>query len=121
MKPGLRTLDTKGLEMKHGNIVLLALAISTTGCAGKQPGMKVYMQECYGLVDQIMRIQATRKTRSQDMQEQTLAYAAGKLTDAEYARLSHHWLSTENSLATRVADLYTTAREKGCFEDITSE
>ena len=101
------------------------LTLTATGCAGKRHTScgidRAYMQECYALFDEIMRIQATRKTLSQEMQENTRAFGEGNLPAEEHARLSHHWLMTENSLATRVTRLYTVARDKGCFDEITSE
>ena len=106
-------------------VVVSLLAIITAGCAGKRHTScninRAYMQECYALFDEIVSIQATRKTLSQEMQENTQAFGEGKLSVAEHSRLSHHWLMTENSLATRVTRLYTVARDKGCFDEITSE
>jgi len=113
--------------MKHKSFKLLLMAAvsSSTGCANKHHTTcsvdKQYMQECYSLFDQIMRIQGTRKTLSQEMQETTRAFGEGKVSAAEHARLSHHWLTTENSLATQVTRLYTVTRDKGCFDEITSE
>ena len=101
------------------------LMLTASGCAGKRHKScgidRAYMQECYALFDEIVRIQATRKTLSQEMQENTQAFGEGKLSVAEHSRLSHHWLMTENSLATQVTRLYTVTRDKGCFDEITSE
>lgn len=106
-------------------VLVSLLMLTATGCAGKRHMScdinRAYMQECYALFDEIMRIQATRKTLSQEMQEHTSAFGEGKLPAEEHARLSHHWLMTENSLATQVTRLYTVTRDKGCFDEITSE
>ena len=106
-------------------ILTSLLMLVTAGCAGKRHAScninKAYMQECYALFDEIVRIQATRKTLSQNMQEDTRAFSEGKMSGEEHSRLSHHWLMTENSLATQVTRLYTVTRDKGCFDEITSE
>ena len=106
-------------------VLVSFLVLFATGCASKRHLAcdinRAYMQECYSLFDQIMRIQATRKTLSQEMQENTRAFGEGKLPAEDHARLSHHWLMTENSLATQVTRLYTVTRDKGCFDEITSE
>ena len=105
--------------------IFLLLPFLILGCAHKHPvscGInKAYIEECYALFDQILRIQAERKTLSDEMQKNTRDFGDGKLSNEDHARLSHHWLMTENSLATQVTRLYTTTREKGCFNEEVNE
>ena len=76
-----------------------------------------YLEECYDLFEQIIRIQDTRRVSSQAMEESTLAFREGRMTEAEHSRKSHKWLMEENMLATHVARLYETARGKRCFDE----
>ena len=106
--------------MKMRKLLLAIPVVLLFGCSNKHARVchnPTYLEECYDLFEQIIRIQDTRKVSSLAMEESTLAFREGRMTEAEHSRKSHKWLMEENMLATHVARLYETARGKRCFDE----
>ena len=107
--------------MKRGKLLFIASVAFFSGCSHKHietcHASSSYLEECYDLFEQIIRIQDARKSASREMEESTAAFREGAITEGDHSRKSHKWLVEENMLATHVASLYETARGKRCFDE----
>lgn len=75
-------------------------------------------QECAVLFRKIIKIQDNRETFRRNMNLVQLAFNQGEETQDSFAQARSVWLENENSLATEAAGLYTSGREKGCFQKV---